>query len=200
MGLAVSLHAASDALRNRLVPVNRRYPVADLIQSCRTYAQSTGRRVSFEYALIDGINDDQAQAKELGKLLRGRRCHGNLIPINPTAECEYRPSSRERSWPLPRTDKMGITIRLDGPGTTGWSATAPRHISPETQARDEKDLNFFESRVYCRMTAPHASRLHPHFQRIGTLGQKCRRARLGQTVLHVDLMDGRWPTSLSGRS
>lgn len=140
VGLAVSLHTASDALRNRLVPINRRYPIAELIQSCRTYAQSTGRRVSFEYALIDGINDDQAQARELGKLLRGLLCHVNLIPVNPTAECEYRPSSRQRVIAFHRElTSMGTTntIRLERGVDiqAGCGQLRSRHIVQETSSQ-----------------------------------------------------------------
>ena len=116
VGLAVSLHAADNALRDRLVPVNRRYPLAELIAACQEYVQHTGRRVSFEYALIEGINDAPRQARELGHLLRGLLCHLNLIPVNPTPGCTYRPSSRERVMAFRRElNRMGIanTVRLE---------------------------------------------------------------------------------------
>jgi len=115
VGLAVSLHAADDKLRDQLVPVNRRYPLAQLIPACQEYAQRTGRRVSFEYALIEGINDDPTQASQLGQLLRGLLCHVNLIPLNPTENCEYRPASRERVMAFRRElNRAGIanTVRL----------------------------------------------------------------------------------------
>jgi len=115
VGLAVSLHAANDALRNRLVPLNKRYPLAGLIAACREYVERSGRRVSFEYALIQGVNDDLAAARELGQLLRGLLCHVNLIPLNPTAECDYRPSTRERIMAFRRElSGLGIpnTVRL----------------------------------------------------------------------------------------
>lgn len=115
MGLAVSLHAANNALRDRLVPINKRYPLADLITACQEYVQRTGRRVSFEYALIHGVNDDPKQARELGRLLRGLLCHVNLIPLNPTRECAYQPSTRERVFAFRRElNRMGIanTVRL----------------------------------------------------------------------------------------
>jgi 23S rRNA (adenine2503-C2)-methyltransferase len=137
VGLAVSLHAASDALRNRLVPVNRHYPMAELVESCRAYAQGTGRRVSFEYALIDDVNDDQAQARELGRLLRGLLCHVNLIPVNPTTECDYRPSSRQRVMAFHRElTSMGITntIRLERGVDiqAGCGQLRSRHLTQET--------------------------------------------------------------------
>ena len=115
VGLAVSLHAADDALRDRLVPVNRRFPLAVLIHVCRAYAKRTGRRVSFEYALVDGVNDDPSQARELGRLLHGLLCHVNLIPVNPVAGCDYRPSNRAKIMAFRRQlTSIGIanTVRL----------------------------------------------------------------------------------------
>jgi 23S rRNA (adenine2503-C2)-methyltransferase len=115
VGLAVSLHAADNVLRDRLVPINRRYPISELLASCREYAKRTGRRVSFEYALIQDVNDDLGQARELGRLLRGLLCHVNLIPLNPTEGCDYLPSSRERVLAFRRVlNRMGIanTVRL----------------------------------------------------------------------------------------
>lgn len=82
--LAVSLHAPNDELRSRLVPVSRRHPIAELLAACDEYAAQTGRRVTFEYALIDGVNDLPELARELGRLLQGRLCHVNLIPLNPS--------------------------------------------------------------------------------------------------------------------
>jgi len=95
VGLAISLHAPVDELRNRLVPVNRRYPLGRLIPACREYAAKTHRRVTFEYALIEGVNDAPAQADALAQLLRGLLCHVNLIPVNPVPELPYRPSPHE---------------------------------------------------------------------------------------------------------
>jgi len=115
VGLAISLHAADNTLRDRLVPVNRRYPIPELIAACREYAKRTSRRVSFEYALIQGVNDDPQQARELGHLLRGLLCHVNLIPLNPTEGCDYLPSDRERVLAFRRVlTRMGIasTVRL----------------------------------------------------------------------------------------
>jgi 23S rRNA (adenine2503-C2)-methyltransferase len=83
VNLAVSLHAPNDALRDTLVPINRRYPVEDLMAACDDYTRKTGRRISFEYALMKGINSDDETARELGRLLRGRLCHVNIIPFNP---------------------------------------------------------------------------------------------------------------------
>lgn len=94
--LAVSLHAATDEERDRLIPVNRRWPIAELIDACHYYVAQTGRRLTFEWALIAGENDTLEQATRLGKLLSGLLCHVNLIPLNPTAGYGGRPSSREQ--------------------------------------------------------------------------------------------------------
>ncbi len=82
VGLSVSLHAAENGLRDRLVPLNRRYPLEMLIPVCREYARLSGRRVTFEYALFAGVNDSVAQARTLAHLLKGLLCHVNLIPAN----------------------------------------------------------------------------------------------------------------------
>lgn len=94
--LAVSLHAATDEERSRLLPVNRRWPLADLMDACRYYVEKTGRRMTFEWALIAGENDTEEQAHKLGELLRGMLGHVNLIPLNPTAGYGGKPSSPER--------------------------------------------------------------------------------------------------------
>ena len=87
--LAVSLHAPDDELRDTLVPVNTRWPVAEVLESAWRYAETTGRRVSIEYALIRDINDQQERAQELAGLLRGRLVHVNLIPLNPTPGSQW---------------------------------------------------------------------------------------------------------------
>ncbi|HVB05838.1 MAG TPA: 23S rRNA (adenine(2503)-C(2))-methyltransferase RlmN [Acidimicrobiales bacterium] len=84
VNLAVSLHAANDALRDELVPLNRRYPLAVLLAACAEYVAATHRRLSFEWALIDGVNDRDADAGELATIARELHAHVNLIPMNPT--------------------------------------------------------------------------------------------------------------------
>jgi 23S rRNA (adenine2503-C2)-methyltransferase len=86
VNLAVSLHAANDRLRDDLVPINKRYPLAMLVDACEEYLQSKGRRLSFEWALIKGVNDRDRDAMELAGLARSLRAHVNLIPLNPTAD------------------------------------------------------------------------------------------------------------------
>jgi 23S rRNA (adenine2503-C2)-methyltransferase len=94
--LAVSLHAATDAEREALLPVNRRWPLKELISACRYYVEKTGRRITFEWTLIQGENDTPEQAHALGKLLRGLMCHVNLIPLNPTTGYHKGPSAAGR--------------------------------------------------------------------------------------------------------
>jgi len=94
--LAISLHAADDDERSRLLPVNRRWPIVELMDACRYYVAKTGRRLTFEWALIAGENDTEEQAHKLGQLLRGMLAHVNLIPLNPTAGYGGAPSSPER--------------------------------------------------------------------------------------------------------
>jgi 23S rRNA (adenine2503-C2)-methyltransferase len=88
--LAVSLHAANDKLRDRLIPLNLTYPLKQLIPACREYLDKTGRRPTFEYALFQGVNDSDDDARQLGVLLKGLNCSVNLIVGNPTAGWEYR--------------------------------------------------------------------------------------------------------------
>ncbi len=94
--LSVSLHAPNDEIRRQLMPVARKWSVEQLLDACRTYANTTGRRVSFEYAMFDGINDSDACALELAEKLRGMLCHVNLIPGNKVAGSEKERSSADR--------------------------------------------------------------------------------------------------------
>jgi 23S rRNA (adenine2503-C2)-methyltransferase len=95
--LAISLHAPNNRLRDTLVPLNRRWKVKELIDACRRYVDTTGRRISFEYCLIKNVNDSDQTARELAALLRGLLCHVNIIPLNPTpAEPSYERPSEAR--------------------------------------------------------------------------------------------------------
>ncbi|MBI2941545.1 MAG: 23S rRNA (adenine(2503)-C(2))-methyltransferase RlmN [Chloroflexi bacterium] len=96
VGLAVSLHAPTDDLRDILVPVNRKYPIAELLAACREYVTRTRRRVSFEYAMMDGINDSPKQARRLADLLAGLLAHANLIPLNRVDGSPYQPTPWRR--------------------------------------------------------------------------------------------------------
>ncbi len=94
--LSVSLHAPTDRLRNTIMPINKKWGIESLIRASRRYFEQTGRRVSFEYAMIDGVNDGAESAKRLGKLLAGMNCHVNLIPVNRVAGSKYRESGAQR--------------------------------------------------------------------------------------------------------
>ena len=114
LNLAVSLHAPNDALRSELVPINRRYPIAALMASVDGYIKETGRRVSFEYALMRGINDSDEVAHELAALLRGRLCHVNIIPLNPVDVLPYErpdPEGIERFAGILRAASIPATVR-----------------------------------------------------------------------------------------
>ncbi len=87
--LSVSLHAPNNTLRSSMMPVNDAYPVEDLIAACRRYQNTTGRRVSFEYSMVKGVNDSEKQADELAELIKGMGAHVNLIPINPVDGSPY---------------------------------------------------------------------------------------------------------------
>ena len=96
--LSISLHAPNDAIRDTIMPINHAYPIDQLLTAAKTYADRTGRRVVFEYALIGGTNDSHKDAIELAKRLRGMLCHVNLIPLNPVAERGLKGVSREHAY------------------------------------------------------------------------------------------------------
>lgn len=93
--LSVSLHSPDDDSRSAIMPINRKYPVDVLLDACRRYFEKTGRRVSFEYTMIDGVSDSPEQAELLASKLRGLAAHVNMIPLNPVAESPLRPSTRQ---------------------------------------------------------------------------------------------------------
>lgn len=99
-GLSISLHSATDEGRSRTMPVNRRYPIAQLLEACRYYTEHTHRRITFEYALIDGENDSDDDARALADLVSGLLCHINLIPVNAVSGTGYNKSklNRQRSF------------------------------------------------------------------------------------------------------
>ena len=97
IGLAVSLHAPNDELRSQLVPINKRYPVADLLDAVERYTDKTNRRATFEYALMQGINDSEALATEMAGKLRRLHCHVNVIPLNPVPDSPYQPTGNRET-------------------------------------------------------------------------------------------------------
>jgi 23S rRNA (adenine2503-C2)-methyltransferase len=115
INLAVSLHAAEDDLRTSMLPINKRYGIDELLQACKEYVQLTHRRITFEWALIEGVNDTPQQAQRLASKLKGLLCHVNAIPLNPTHLYSGKAASRERAVDFQANLKAaGIpcTIRL----------------------------------------------------------------------------------------
>jgi 23S rRNA (adenine2503-C2)-methyltransferase len=110
--LAISLHAARDALRDVLVPLNRRWPVAEVVAAARDHARATGRRISYEVTMIGGVNDTDADADALVALLRGDLVHVNLIPMNPVAHTPWQAS------PMPVVERFAARLRAAGLPTT----------------------------------------------------------------------------------
>ena len=133
--LAISLHSTRDEERREIMPVNKRYPIAELISACHAFVKTTRRRVTFEWALIQGQNDSVEEAERLAKLLKGLMCHVNVIPLNPTAGYEGAPSDPERvarfietleGRGIPATVRMRRGIDIDaGCGQLKSSATQP---------------------------------------------------------------------------
>ena len=112
--LAISLHAARDELRDELVPINRKYPVRDLVDAAQAYAEKTGRRVSYEWVMLAGVNDTARDAHELGALLRRKLAHVNLIPFNPVDDTPYQAPDRNaiREFrELVEAQDLNVTVR-----------------------------------------------------------------------------------------
>ena len=112
--LSVSLHAPNDEIRSKTMPVNRRWPIETLMKACRAYTKETGRRISFEYALIAGLNDSDENARELASLLHGMLCHVNLIPVNSVKERDYvrsQPARIERFLHVLEEHHINATVR-----------------------------------------------------------------------------------------
>ena len=132
--LSVSLHAPDDETRSRLMPVNRGVGVNALMETCRRYFETTGRRISYEYAMIDGVNDSDAQADRLAQLLRGQPGHVNLIPLNDVAESPLRPSRRVRQFQQ-RLERHGVTAtvrrRLGGDIDASCGQLRRKHIQQQ---------------------------------------------------------------------
>ena len=111
--LSVSLHAPNDAIRSQTMPVNHKWNVEELLTACRYYTKVTSRRISFEYAMIDGFNDTDACASELAKRLRGMLCHINLIPVNTVKEKDYRKSNEDRIRRFSKIlEQNGLTVTV----------------------------------------------------------------------------------------
>jgi 23S rRNA (adenine2503-C2)-methyltransferase len=115
VNLAISLHAANDKLRSKLLPVNKRYPLTKLLETCWKYTDETHRRITFEWALIQDINDSVQDARELASLIRGRLCHVNIIPLNPTRKYSGQATTLQKAAAFKAVldeQKIPCTIRL----------------------------------------------------------------------------------------
>lgn len=121
--LSVSLHATDDEKRSRIMPVNRRYNIAELMDACKYYIEKTNRRISFEYTLINGVNDTAEDARELLHLISGMLCHVNLIPVNEVAETGFTVSQRSA------IDRFAAILEKDG-----ISATVRREMGADISA------------------------------------------------------------------
>ena len=116
VNLAISLHASNDNLRSKLMPINKVYNLNDLMNSIKDYVSKTNRRVTFEYIMLDGINDKEENALELSKLLSKINCYVNLIPYNETAHLEYKRSSKEnilKFYDILKRNNINVTIRRE---------------------------------------------------------------------------------------
>ena len=114
VNLAVSLHAPNQKLREQTMPVAKRYDYDDLMKTCREYTELTGRRITFEYAVIDGVNDSTACAKELASRLKGWLSHVNLIPLNEVSGREYRTANSKSVAAFKKTlenNGVAVTVR-----------------------------------------------------------------------------------------
>ncbi len=111
--LALSLHATSDATRRQLMPVANRYPLKEVLNACHTYFQKTGRRMTFEYSLVRGVNDSMQEADALARLLKDQRGHVNLIPVNPIKERDFVQSERKTVEAFKnQLEKSGINVTI----------------------------------------------------------------------------------------
>ena len=114
--LALSLHAPNQKKRKELMPAAGAYELSEVLDACRYYFDRTGRRVTFEYSLIRGVNDSESDAGELARLLSGMNCHVNLIPVNPVKECGYEPSEPEKTAAFKNKlekNRIHVTIRRE---------------------------------------------------------------------------------------
>lgn len=112
--LSVSLHAPNDEIRNRIMPVNKKWNISELISACKEYIKITNRRISFEYAMINGVNDSAENAEELARLLQGMLCHVNLIPVNKVSERNFERSSGDslrRFEEILQKRRINVTVR-----------------------------------------------------------------------------------------
>jgi 23S rRNA (adenine2503-C2)-methyltransferase len=135
VNLAISLHAPTDEVRSRIMPVNRRYPIDQLMAACRRYVERTKRKVFFEYVMLEGVNDDDASAQALAALMAGRLYHVNLIPYNTTPDGEFKGTSDGRILAFQRIlDAAGVPTTVRVPMGRDIAAACGQ-LQAETQPR-----------------------------------------------------------------
>ena len=111
--LALSLHGSTQEKRKQLMPVANKYELSEVLKACDTYFEKTGRRMTYEYSLVHGVNDTDQDAQELSELLHGRNCHLNLIPVNPIKERDYQRPTRENAQKFQnKLEKSGINVTI----------------------------------------------------------------------------------------
>ncbi len=111
--LALSLHGATDAKRQKLMPIAKEYHLDAVMKACDHYFKSTGRRMTYEYSMVSGMNDTDQDAAELGRLLRGKNCHLNLIPVNPVKGRSFRQSDKKVVARFKnKLEKYGINVTI----------------------------------------------------------------------------------------
>ena len=116
VNLAISLHAPNDKIRNEIMPINKAYKIKDIMEALKIYYKKTNRRITFEYIMLDGINDSDECANELCKLLKGLNCYVNLIPYNETNNIQYKRSKNDRIlkfYDIIKKNNVGVTIRRE---------------------------------------------------------------------------------------
>ena len=120
VNLAVSLHAPNDEIRDKIMPINKKYKIKDIIDALKIYYKKTNRRITFEYIMLDNVNDSQENALELSRLLKGLNCYVNLIPYNETNNLEYKRSKNDRIlkfYDIIKKNSVEVTIRREFGGS-----------------------------------------------------------------------------------
>ena len=111
--LAISLHAPNDELRKTMMPIANKYSIEEIMDVCRYYIECTGKRISFEYSLVKGVNDSMECAKQLIELVKGMNCHINLIPVNPIKERDYKQTGKDEVYAFKnKLEKNGINVTI----------------------------------------------------------------------------------------
>ena len=145
VNLSVSLHAPDDDIRRKLMPIARRHPLGDLMEASRAYTTRTGRRITFEYALFQGVNDAPEHAEKLSRLLKGMLCHVNLIPANELEGSRFAPSSQaavSRFRSILERSRIPVTVRRElGADISAACGQLRRRLEEE---RDDADVRWFD--------------------------------------------------------